>query len=85
MERVYFEVGTGLSIQLPYTPDHNGRATVQAVSHRPLTTQPGFDPRSVHVRLMVKSENYEQSTAVSEIGRHCTEKYLHHIFQISVF
>jgi hypothetical protein len=84
MERVYCEVGTRLSIQLPYTSDFNGRATVQAVSLRPLTTRPGFDPRSVHVRFVVKSENYEQSTALSAIGKHCTEKHLHHIFQISV-
>jgi len=32
--------------------------------------RPGFDRRSVHVRFMVKPENYEQNSAASEIREH---------------
>jgi len=43
--------------------------------------RPGFDRRSVHVRFVLKPENYEQSRAASEIRVQWIEKY---IFQISV-
>ena len=71
-------------MQLPYTSDLNGRAVAQAGSRRTLTTQAQVRSQVNAPRFVVMPDNYERSSALSEIGKHWTEICLHLIFQISV-
>lgn len=79
-ERVYFAVGTALSIRQMSMAVPLFRRSIACLALR----RPGLDARSVHVRFVVKPENYEQSSAASEIRKQWIEKCLRVIFQISV-